>query len=115
MDSKNNKISVLDQIHVELIKYSLEVVYKEMVACIYIYIYIYDSQIVPHNPCFNLFILHDNSFDNQGREVNKNDILLPFNILSFAKAFFLLIYIDIYSMYMYILYRYILYMLYICI
>ena len=40
MDSKNNKISVLDQIHVELIKYSLEVVYKEMVACIYIYIYI---------------------------------------------------------------------------
>ena len=40
MDSKNNKISVLDQIHVELTKYSLEVVYKEMVAYIYIYIYI---------------------------------------------------------------------------
>ena len=24
--------------------------------------YIYDSQIVHHNPCFNLFILHNNSF-----------------------------------------------------
>ena len=32
-------------------------------VCIYmcIYIYIYDSQIVHHNPCFNLFILHNNS------------------------------------------------------
>ena len=33
--------------------------------CVYIYvciyIYIYDSQIVHHNPCFNLFILHNNS------------------------------------------------------
>ena len=30
-----------------------------------------DSQIVHHNPCFNLFILHNNSFDNQGSEINK--------------------------------------------
>ena len=37
-----------------------------------IYLSIYQSiynQIVHHNPCFNLFILH-NSFDNQGSEIN---------------------------------------------
>ena len=33
---------------------------------IYIYIYKYDSQTVHHTPCFNLFVLHNNSFDNQG-------------------------------------------------
>ena len=32
------------------------------------------SQIVHHNPCFNLFILHSNPFDNQRSEINKNDI-----------------------------------------
>ena len=57
---------------------------------IYIYIYIHDSQIVHHNPCFNLFILHSNPFDNQGSEINKNDIFLRFDILSFTKTFFLL-------------------------
>ena len=57
---------------------------------IYIHIYIYDSQIVHHNPCFNLFILHSNPFDNQGSEINKNDIFLRFDILSFTKTFFLL-------------------------
>ena len=36
-----------------------------------------------HNPCFNLFILHNIPFDNQGSEVNKNDIFLRFDILSF--------------------------------
>ena len=36
-----------------------------------IYMYVYDSQIVHHNPCFNLFLLHNNSFDNQGRKRNK--------------------------------------------
>ena len=42
---------------------------------IYMYIYnIYDSQIVHHNPCFNLFILPNDSFDSQGSERNKNDI-----------------------------------------
>ena len=54
------------------------------------YIYIYDSQIVHHNPCFNLFILHNNLFDNQGSEINKNDIFLRFDILSLTKTFFLL-------------------------
>ena len=43
-----------------------------------------------HNPCFNLFILHSNSFDNQGSKISKNDIFLRFNILSFPKAFLLL-------------------------
>ena len=38
------------------------------------YINTYDSQLVHYNPCFNLLIIHDNSFDNQGSEINKNDI-----------------------------------------
>ena len=50
-------------------------------AYIYIYIYICDSQTVHHNPCFNLFILHSNPFDNQGSEISKNDIFLRFDIL----------------------------------
>ena len=37
---------------------------------VYVYIHLYDSQIEHHNPCFNLFILHNNSFDNQGSEIN---------------------------------------------
>ena len=37
-----------------------------------------------HNPFFNLLILH-NSFDNEGSEINKNDIFLRFDILSFTK------------------------------
>ena len=57
---------------------------------IYIYIYIYDSQIVHENFCFNLFILHNDSFDNQGSEINKNDVFLRFDILSFTKNSFLL-------------------------
>ena len=36
-----------------------------------------------HNPCFNLFIVHNIPFDNQGSEVNKNDIFLRFDKLSF--------------------------------
>ena len=62
-----------------------------------------------HNPCFNLFILHSNPFDNQGREINKNNnIFLRFDILSFTKTFFLL------YIYMY-MYLYYLYITYICI
>ena len=49
-----------------------------------------DSQMVHHNHCFNLFILHNNSFDNQASEINKNDIFLSFDILSLTKTFFLL-------------------------
>ena len=39
-----------------------------------IYIYIYDSQIVHHNTCFDLFILRNNSFDNQGSEMKKKTL-----------------------------------------
>ena len=38
----------------------------------------YDSQIVHHDPCFNLFLLHNNSFDNPGSEINKNDVFFTF-------------------------------------
>ena len=51
---------------------------------IYIIVYVLDNQIVHHNLCFNLFILHYNSFGDQGSKVNKN---LRFKILSFAKIF----------------------------
>ena len=61
-----------------------------MYVYIYIYIYICDSQTVHYNPCFNLFILHNIPFDNQRSEINKNDIFLRFDILSFTKTFFLL-------------------------
>ena len=42
-----------------------------MYIYISIYIYIYDSQIVHHNPCFNLFIRHNNLFDNRGIKETK--------------------------------------------
>ena len=54
-----------------------------MYVCIYVYIY--DNQIVHHNSCFNLFILHNIPFDHQGSEINKNDIFSRFEILSFTK------------------------------
>ena len=50
-----------------------------------IYLSIYDSQILHHNPGFNLFVLHNNSFDNQGSKINKNDVFILFVILSFTK------------------------------
>ena len=53
----------------------------------YFLLYIYDSQIVHHNPCFNLFILHNNSFDNQRREINKNNISFMFRHTVFYKTF----------------------------
>ena len=61
-----------------------------MYICIYIYIYVYVyiyiyvySQIVHHNPSFNLFILDNIPFHNQGSKINKNHIFLRFDILSF--------------------------------
>ena len=42
------------------------IIYIIYILYIYMYVYIYnDSQIVHHNPCFNLLILRNNSFDNQ--------------------------------------------------
>ena len=55
---------------------------------IYVYKYIYDSQIVHHNhSCFNLFILHNNTFGNQGSELNENDIFFTFRHTDFYKNF----------------------------
>ena len=65
-------------------------IYIYIYRYISIYIYIYDSQIVHHNTCFDLFILRNNSFDNQRSEMKKNDIFLRFDVLSFTKTFFLL-------------------------
>ena len=62
-------------------------IYIYIYIYVYIYIYIY---IYIYNTCFNLFILHNNSFGNQGNEINKNDIFLRFYILFFTKTFFLL-------------------------
>ena len=35
---------------------------------------IYDNQIVHYNACFNLIMHNDNSFENQGSVINRNDI-----------------------------------------
>ena len=41
-----------------------------------------------HYPCFNLFMLHSNSIDNQEIQVNKNFFFFfCFNIVSFTKTF----------------------------
>ena len=58
-----------------------------------IYLPIYDSQTVHHNPCFNLLRPYNNSLDNQGSKINKNNIILCFNIPSFTKTFFLYVFI----------------------
>ena len=73
------------------------------------YIYLYDSQIVHHDPGFNLFILDNNSFDNQGSEINKSDIfyvstyclLQKLSLYSFLPISFSYVYIYIY-IYIYI-------------
>ena len=49
--------------------------------------FIYHNQIVHHKPCFNLFILHNNLFDNQGSEINKNDIFCTFRHTVFYEIF----------------------------
>ena len=53
--------------------------------------FIYHNQIVHHKPCFNLFILHNNLFDNQGSKIKiKTNFFVRFDILPFTKTFFLL-------------------------
>ena len=71
-------------VHLVIFYYCFIVVYIYIHT--YVYIYIYYSQLVHPNPCFNLFMLHNNSFDNQGSEVNKYDIFLRFDIL-FTKIY----------------------------
>ena len=73
--------------------------YINYIKVIYIKVIIY-IYIVHHNlcPCFNLFVLHNNPFDNQGREINKNDIFF------YASTYCLL---QKYIIYIYIIYIYI--------
>ena len=54
---------------------------------IYIYIHIYDSQIVHHNTCFDLFILRNNSFDNQRSEMKKKRHFFTFRRTVFYQNF----------------------------
>ena len=49
--------------------------------------FIYYNQIVHHKPCFNLSILHNNLFDNQGSKINKNDIFCTFRHTVFHENF----------------------------
>ena len=53
------------------------------------------------NPYFNLLRLHNNSFDNQEKEINKN---LPTTLSSYI---YIYIYIYIYDIYIYNIYIYI--------
>ena len=66
-------------------------IYMYMYIYIHIYVYIYNIYNIyiyiwksNSDLCFNLFILHNNSFDNQGSEINKNDIFLRFDRLPFT-------------------------------
>ena len=65
------------------------------------YIYLYDSQIVHHDPGFNLFILDNNSFDNQGSEINKSDIFYVSTYCLLQKLSFHFL-IPMYNIYIYI-------------
>ena len=69
-----------------------------MYIYIYIYIYIYlKVQTVHHNPCFNLFMLHSNPFDNQGSEINKNEIF--YNMILYVYNIYIYIYYIILFLY----------------
>ena len=77
----------------------------------------YDSQILHHNLCFNLFILNSNPFGNQGSKINKNNMhIYTIYYLSICLFIYLSIYLYL-SLYIYIytiyLYFYMIYM-YIC-
>ena len=48
-----------------------------------------DSQIVYHNPCFDLILLRNNSFDNQASKINKNDIFVRFDFQLFPHFHFI--------------------------
>ena len=67
----------------------------------------YHNQIVHHKPCFNLFILHNNLFDNQGSEVNKDDIFCSFQDTVFYENFLPTLLYSFFSLALYIFYIYI--------
>ena len=89
---KYHRVSWLTHKFIYIYIYIYIYTYKHIYIYKYIYIIyiwcIYDNQIVHHDPCLNLFILH-NSFDDQGNEINKNDIFLCFYIMYFTKTTFL--------------------------
>ena len=64
-------------------------------------------QIVHHTLCFNLFILHNNSFDNQGSETNKNDIFYVSTYIYIYICIFIYIYIFIIYIYHIYIYMYV--------
>ena len=50
--------------------------------------FMYHNQIVHHKPpCFHLFVLHNNLFDNQESSINKNDIFCTFRHTAFYENF----------------------------
>ena len=49
--------------------------------------FMYHNQIVYHKPCFNLFIIHNNLFNNQGSKINKSNIFFMFQHTVFYKNF----------------------------
>ena len=61
----------------------------------------YHNQIVHHKPCSNLFILHNNLLDNQGSEINKDDIFCTFQHTVLYEKLYIIYYI-IYYLYIYI-------------
>ena len=71
----------------------------------------YHNQIMHYKPCFNLFIPHNYLFDNQGSEINKDNIFCTFQHNVIYIYIFIYIYIYIY-LYIY-LYIYIIYITYI--
>ena len=70
----------------------------------------YHNQIVHHKPCSNLFILHNNLLDNQGSEINKDDIFCTFQHTVLYEKFLPTLF---YSLSIYIIYICIIYYLYI--
>ena len=49
--------------------------------------FMYHNQIVHHKPFFDLFILHNNLFDNQGSEINKNNMFCTLQHTVFYENF----------------------------
>ena len=54
-------------------------IYVCMYVCMYVCIY---AMIIKFNPCFNLVVLHNNLFGNQGSQLNKNETI--FYVLTYC-------------------------------
>ena len=49
-------------------------------------------QTVHQNPCFNLFMPHSNPFDNQGSEINKNEIFYNIILYIYIYIYYIILY-----------------------